>query len=146
MKKIKESTKESKPFFSSLYDTVKVRLQLQHPRLRELAESNRNVRFRHDGFRVDSKFKGIRARLGSEKGCANLVIEGSIPKFLTGQNVVGSEDLTVAVIEFIDEVLKRAGICPTKAERRRYREGTFELLRVCYVTHTDLAREKRIPC
>lgn len=127
-----------KPFRSSLIDTVKVRVQVVHPPLFELkTEHPDTVRYVGKKYKVRSKFPGVHALIHSELGGNTILIEASIPKFLTGQNLVGRENLKASAIELIDAALERAHITPTPAERGRYRSGTFELLRVDYAAHVD---------
>jgi len=137
------NTQSSKsPFLSSLIDTVKVRVQVVHPPLFELkTEHPDTVRYVGKKYKVRSKFPGVHALIHSELGGNTILIEASIPKFLTGQNLVGRENLKASAIELIDAVLERAHITPTSAERARYRSGTFELLRVDYAAHVDCATQ-----
>lgn len=123
-------------FMSSLFDTIKVRIQLVHEPLYELCAKENKLCYIDKSYKVRGKF-GTYATIASEANRTSLTIEASIPNFLSGQNLVGIENLKKGAIELIDAVLKRAGITPTEAEKKRYREGTFLLLRVDYAAHVN---------
>lgn len=138
------STKGSidKFFASSLVDTVRVLVNVQTPELETLM-ANPNVRRDGGRYRVLSRFKGVSANIFRRQEGDELTIEASIPKFLTGQNLVGIEDLDRGCKELTGEVLERAGIAPTRAERRRIAAGDYQLKRVDYTVHCDCLTEER---
>ncbi len=129
-------------FLSSLFDTVKVRIQLSHEPLYEIVAKKNFLQYTGKKYQVRSRF-GTFAIVASEKNRTSLTIEGSIPKFLTGQNLIGTEDLLTGTVELIDLVLLRAGILAAEAEKKRYREGTFQLLRVDYAKHVNCGTPKK---
>lgn len=57
--------------------------------------------------------------------------------------MVETEDLKQSSIELIDQVLRRMRLTPTPAERRAYRAGDFEYLRVDYANHVWCADQRR---
>ena len=78
---------------------------------------------------------GTTATVWSIKNHTELVIECSVARFLTGQNVFGSEDLQGQVLKVSQAVCKHLGIHPTAAEKRAIRQGRVQLSRVDLVTH-----------
>lgn len=122
-------------FGSSLIDTVKFRLRLQHGPLVDMVEGNPNLR-RHGGrFTIDSKFPGVRANVWSPADNQSLVIEASVSKFLTGQNVFGLYDLDDACYELGHEVLERLGLEIASEIETALADGAMELLRVDAAAH-----------
>lgn len=132
------SMQEWKPFRSSLFDTIKVKVFLRHEPLQVLARRAEGaVVFTGKKYKVRGRFAKARATLFSDYACETLMIEASPSKYLTGQNIVGLEDLKALAVEMIDDVLLRARIPATTEERQRYQAGDFELLRVDYAAHVD---------
>lgn len=127
------------PFKSCLVDTVGVQVEVHHNNLNEIAKTNTKIRrIGNYQFLVSSAFSDkIHSRMFSRDGCTKLLIEASIPKYLTGQNIVGREDLLEPCIEMILEVLTRAEISITPAERERITKGKFQLTRVDYAMLCD---------
>ncbi|MBG9388384.1 phage/plasmid replication protein, II/X family [Caenimonas aquaedulcis] len=126
---------KSKPWFSSTFDTVGVKLRADGVDLYQLHQLHpKRVVYREGRYRVKSRF-GTFAWLRSRRGQGVLFIEASVPKFLTGQNLVGTERLRQGAIELIDKVLARARIELSSEEVRSYRAGDFELTRVDYANH-----------
>lgn len=85
--KAKAKTKVWKPFYSLLIDTVKVKVRVKHPPLQELALSNANVK--QDGYKflIKCPLTGACVQMFSQENCQALLLEFSVPKFLTGQNI-----------------------------------------------------------
>lgn len=131
------SMREWKPFRSSMFDTIKVKIWIKHPPLQALARPGGTVTFTGKRYKVAGAFPKCKATVFSDYACESLMIEASPSKYLTGQNIVGRENLKAVAIELIENVLVHAGIEPTEAERERYQSGDFELLRVDYVAHVD---------
>ena len=130
------------PFLSSLFDSVKLKIDVNHSPLEQVCVGNSNVRRRRgNNYLVMSRFAGVTAHIKSWNDHQQLIIEASIPKFLTGQNVVGTEDLPGGCSELVFEVLKRAGISMSKAERLAIAGGNYALLRVDYTCHCDCGTE-----
>lgn len=132
----------NKVFASSLVDTVRVLVNVQTPVLETLM-ANPNVRRNGAKYSVLSRFKGVSANIFRRQEGDQLTIEASIPKFLTGQNLVGIEDLDRGCQDLIGEVLERTGIEPTRAERRRIAAGDYQLKRVDFTVHCDCLTEER---
>jgi hypothetical protein len=120
---------------SSLTDTIKVALNIEIPTLESLMADNDNIR--RDGFRyrVLSPFEGVSANIFSRPDDGILYIEASAPKFLTGQNLIGIEDVHQASSEMIFAVLDRARIEPNRVARRMIRRGDYRLLRADVTAH-----------
>lgn len=133
------------PFFSCLIDTVAVLVKVRHKALSRIAENNPNVR--RDGnylLSVKSAFsRKVTARVFSRKNRETLYIEASIPKFLTGQNIVGREDLHEPCVQMILEVLSCAGIKATPEEIAAIQAGQYTLVRVDHAVHCDTGSPER---
>ena len=136
---------EWKPFFSCLIDTVAVLIDLHHKSLRKIAQNNPNITWNGNYLlEVHSPFSAkIKARVFSREKGTKLMIEASIPKFLTGQNIVGLEELLEPCKKLIFTVLQQMGIEPTEAERRKINCGKFEMTRVDYALHCDCGTPER---
>lgn len=129
-------------FGSSLIDTVKFRLRLDHEPLIDMVERNQNVR-RHGGrFTVESRFTGVRANVWSPADNQSLVIEASAPKFLTGQNLFGLNSIHDACEQMAREVLERLGIELDDEVEDALRDGTMELLRLDVAAHLKCASDE----
>ena len=88
--KAKKPAVEWQPFPSCLIDTVAVVIYLRHKPLKRIAIDNPNVNQKGNfELGVHSKFSSkIKARVMSRENREELYIEASIPKFMTGQNIV----------------------------------------------------------
>lgn len=84
---------------------------------------------------------GTTATAWSINNHTELVIECSVARFLTGQNVFGSEDLQGQVFMVSKAVCRHLGISPTAAEKRAVREGRVRLSRVDLVTHQEFGAD-----
>ena len=138
-----ESTR--RPFRSSLIDTVALRVTVRHKSVHRLAERNPNVKLNGNyELRVKSAFsKKIYARMFSRDSRESLFIEVSIPKFLTGQNIVGKEELHEQCVQLILVVLSRAGIHATAAEITAIRSGSYDMVRIDHTVHCDSGSPER---
>ena len=134
-----------KPFFSCLIDTVAVMIDVDHKSLRKIAQNNPNITWNGNyQLQVHSPFSAtIKARVFSREKGTKLMIEASIPKFLTGQNIVGVEELFEPCKQLIFAVLEQMRIEPTAAERRKINRGKFEVNRVDYAVHCDCGTPER---
>lgn len=136
---------EWKPFFSCLIDTVAVLIDVEHKSLRKIAQNNPNITWNGNyQLEVHSPlFAKIKARVFSREKGTKLMIEASLPKFLTGQNIVGLEELFEPCKQLIFAVLEQMRIEPTEAERRKIHRGKFEMKRVDHALHCDCATPER---
>ncbi len=134
-----------KPFFSCLIDTVAVLIDVDHKSLGKIAQNNPNITWNGNyQLQVHSPFSvAIKARVFSREKGTKLMIEASIPKFLTGQNIVGLEELFEPCKQLIFAVLEQMRIEPTAAERRKINRGKFEMTRVDYALHCDCGTPER---
>ncbi|EER59298.1 hypothetical protein AcdelDRAFT_3126 [Acidovorax delafieldii 2AN] len=134
-----------KPFFSCLIDTVAVLIDVDHKSLRKIAQNNPNITWNGNYlFEVHSPFSAtIKARVFSREKGTKLMIEASLPKFLTGQNIVGLEELLEPCKKLIFAVLEQMRIEPTEVERRKINCGKFEMTRVDYALHCDCGTPER---
>ena len=134
-----------KPFFSCLIDTVAVLIEVGHKSLRKIAQNNPNITWNGNyQLQVHSPFSAtIKARVFSREKGTKLMIEASIPKFLTGQNIVGVEELFEPCKQLIFSVLEQMRVEPTAAERRKINRGKFEVNRVDYALHCDCGTPER---
>lgn len=142
---IPEPATDWSPFYSSLIDTVAVLIELNHKPLRKIAEASPHVRKKGQyQLAVSSPMSPkICARVFSRDDRSQLLIEASIPKFLTGQNIVGVEELFEPCKQMIFSILAQMGVEPTAVERRKLEHGKFQMTRVDYATHCDCAAPKR---
>lgn len=131
------------PFRSSLFDTVRVVVKVKHTSLDRVAELVPDMT--RDGFvhLVRSPLADAKAQVISRKHCEELLLEFSIPKFLTGQNIVGIEDLHDGCKQGIRAVLALMGIKPTRDEIHAIRDGKYRLTRVDFVAHVDCGTRER---
>ena len=132
-----------KPFCSSLIDTVRVVLNIRHEILADIVERNPNMS--RDGFKsfVRSPYTMAVAQVFSFNKCSKLVFEFSVAKFLTGQNLVGLEEMHRGCLQGIKTICKLMGIRPTAAERRAIDSGSYRLTRVDLASHIDCATADR---
>jgi Phage replication protein CRI len=134
-----------KPFYSSLIDTVAVLIDVDHSPLRKIARRNPQVKLKGNyQLLVPSPFSSkITARVFSREMGSRLMIEASIPKFLTGQNIVGREDLLDPCLQMIFAVLEQLGIVPNDDEIARLERGQFQMTRIDYAIHCDCGSPDR---
>lgn len=133
-----------KPFSSFLIDTVKVKIRVKHKPLSELAQGNPYVK--QDGFKflIRCPSTDTVARLFSLEEGAVLLIEFSMPKFLTGQNVVGHMDVHAGCLDGIKKALKLLGLMPSKEERQAIIRGDYLLTRIDITAHVDCKTPDRV--
>ena len=121
---------------SSLIDTIKIHAAIEHQswineqvQLLDAGVINPITKACSSGFRKFSVTGayGSRAIAHSMAGATELQIEASVPRFLTGQNVFGSEDLQTIACLLVRAVCKHLGITPTAEEKRAVREGHMRL-------------------
>jgi len=122
-------------FRSSLIDTVRVIIKVKHVPLDRVAQSSGNIR--RDGFiyYVCVRNTNSKAQVFTRNECKELCLEFSIPKMLTGQNIVGHHDLHAGCVAGIKAVLKAMGIMPTREERENILAGYYRLTRVDIAAH-----------
>ncbi|QOF77564.1 hypothetical protein [Variovorax sp. 38R] len=96
-------------FSSAFIDVVKVRVPIKHAPLLEMATSNPNIVRVYDRYFVKSRFTDVRAEIWSDPGESSLIIEASLPMYLTGQRAFGILDVRRGCFELSKEVLDRAG-------------------------------------
>ena len=130
-------------FSSALIDTVKFRLRVEHEPLVDLVDGNPKVR-RHGGrFTVDSRFPGVRANVWSPSHNQSLIIEASVSKFLTGQNVFGLHSVEDACYQLGLDVLERLGLDIDEGIETILRDGAVDLLRVDAAAHLKCRSEEQ---
>ena len=130
-----------RPFDSSLIDTVKVRIPVQHEGLAALAD-NPNIRRNGNKYYVTSRFLGVFANIWSPASNKHLLIEASVPKFLTGQNLLGIHDMRLAVRDLVTEVLARSGFKSTRQNQWKVSVGDVQLLRADVAVHCACESEE----
>lgn len=135
--KANAKTKAWKPFYSFLIDTVKVKLRVKHPPLQELALNNANVK--QDGYKflIKCPRTGACVQMFSQENCQALLLEFSMPKFLTGQNIVGHLDLHAGTLAAIKKAFKLLGFLPSPEERAAIGRGEYAVTRVDVAVHVD---------
>ena len=143
--KAKKPAVEWQPFPSCLVDTVAVVIDLHHKPLKRIAIDNPNVNQKGTfELGVHSKFSSkIKARVMSRDNREKLYIEASIPKFMTGQNIVGLEELYGPCVSLINAVLEQMGIEPSETEQANITKGKFQIVRVDYAVHCSCGNAER---
>lgn len=138
-----ELTENWKPFHSSLIDTVRVVLYVRHAPLMCVMEGNPQMS--RDGFKycVRSPYTQAVAQVFSFNKGAKLVFEFSIPKFLTGQNLVGIEDMHRGCLQGIKVICNLMCIRPSVEERIAIESGCYRLTRVDLAKHIDCGTTDR---
>lgn len=126
---------------SSLFDTMKVKLEVPPKLIKKLHDSD----LKHDGnvFKVAGPFPGCIATVFSRPGEKFVYVEAG-PKFLTGQNIFGLEDALQLSSEIILSALSRAGLDVDGALSRRVEEGAYEMMRADFVAHCDCGSSERL--
>lgn len=139
-----KTSEQSEAFKSSLIDTVRIALGVSHDDLAEIAVNNTNVsRGRGYVYKVTSPRFGTSAQVISRRDRTELIIEASLGMFLTGQNVVGREELVEDCAALILAVLNLAEIPVSAAKQKAIENGKFRLLRVDYAMHCDCGSSER---
>ncbi len=135
--KAKEQAAKWKPFHSALIDTVKLKVRANHSPLAELAHNNPNIK--QDGYKfiINCPQTGACVQMFSKENCQALFLEFSLPKFLTGQNVVGHLDLHAGCLAAIKKAFKLLGFTPSPEERKAITNGLYTLTRVDLAVHVD---------
>ena len=123
-----------------MIDTVRVLVDVKTPPLEQL--KNRNVHVHGRKCVVSGRF-GVKAHIFRPGEGSQLIIEASIPKFITGQNLVGSEFILIGCNDMILEILDRAGIKITRDESRAIFDGRYQLKRVDFAVHADARTAER---
>lgn len=133
------------PFLSCLIDTVAVLIDVEHLPLWQIAKRNLKVK-RKGNYQLlvpSPHSNKITARVFSRDKGSKLLIEASIPKFLTGQNIVGREDLHDPCLQMIYAVLKQMGIQLSQKELDKLESGQFQMNRIDYTIHCDCGSPER---
>lgn len=132
-----------KPFYSSLIDTVRMKLSITHPSLEELTADNPHVRRNGLMYLVTSPLTGAVARVISRDNGKTLLLECSPVKWLTGQNVVGMHSVHPACAAVVKEVCRLLRLRPKPIERVFVDAGSFTLTRVDCAVHIDCGTRER---
>ena len=135
-----EEEHEKQPFASSLIDTIRVKLNMPHKLIASLHASG--LKPRGNRFTIKGAF-GLTATIESWRSSNHVFIEAS-PKFLTGQNLIGIEDVHKLATEIILKVLDRAEIVVNRALEGKVRGGGYFLQRVDLVAHCDCGSADRL--
>lgn len=132
------------PTLSSGFDTVRIAVNIQHLPLEDISKKNPLMHRVGRNYYVQSAHAGVTARLYARNE-SELLIEASIPKFLTGQNVHSSEDMLGSCAAMVLAVLERAKIPLTAKHRRAIGAGNFTLKRVDFFAHSDCGSPQHVP-
>lgn len=132
-----------KPFYSSLIDTVRMKLSISHPSLEELTADNPHVRRNGLMYLVTSPLTGAVARVISRDNGKTLLLECSPVKWFTGQNVVGTHSVHPACAAVVKEVCSLLRLRPKPIERALVDSGSFTLTRVDCAVHIDCGTRER---
>jgi hypothetical protein len=137
---------------SSLIDSIRIRIKIDHIKWLalqiQLFMTTTNpitsaAYFHRNRFKVPGAY-GSSATVWSIKGATELVIECSVPRFLTGQNVFGTENLKSAVVKVARAVCKHLGIRPTPDEIDAIRRGDVGLNRIDLAAHLKFASDAQV--
>lgn len=132
-----------KPFKSSLIDTIRVLITVTHQPLSALAQGNSNMRSDSIYFYVRSPETGATARVISRMNGEELLLEFSVAKFLTGQNVIGIEAIHEGCMPCIIRILNLMQLNVPLPQRELIRSGEFRLMRVDFASHIDCGSVER---
>ena len=135
-----ELSPDFEPFFSCLVDTVRVVVKVKH---KDFINNKNLILNRRFGYGVPSRFSGISAMIKSWGAGDTIMIEASVPSYLTGQNIVGIADVPRACKELIFAVLESAGLLPTAEELAAIEAGDFRITRADLVVHCDCGSPDR---
>lgn len=132
---------------SSLLDTIKIVVDCDHKKWMEKQQRKHNSEGRNQITKAaSSPYKkisvpgayGARAVVKSVRNATKLVIECSAPKFLTGQNVFGSEKLQPQVTAIVKKVCHYLDIRLSPQERKNVEDGLVALHRIDVVGHLKM--------
>jgi len=62
--------------------------------------------------------------------CTKIIVSGNPMKFLTGQNLIGTNRVRTLAYQFLCAVCEAAGLQPTEAERTSWKSGDCRLTRI----------------
>lgn len=134
---------EWQPFYSFLFDTVRAVINVRHLPLDELCENNGLVTYKDFAYYVRCPVTGGVAKVFSRENCTQLLIELSIPKWLTGQNLVGIDNLHEGCVQSIKRVSHLMNLRPTDAERAAIKNGQYHFTRTDLAGHIDCGTAER---
>lgn len=136
-----------------LIDTAKVRIAVNHQqwlirqmeahRAGQRSSVQRALASNYRRFSVPGAY-GASASVQSILNGTALLIECSLPRFLTGQNVYGSIQILPQVVQVTHAVLSYLDIVPTDEESTAIAEGRIGLNRVDITAHAQLGRQGRV--
>lgn len=132
-------------FSSSLFDNIKAKFKIKHKAIGKVipykkpkgTPKSRTVK------KLKNRHKNTHLIIRSSHDGEYLIIDGSYVKWLTGQNVIGSENLIMISYKVFKKVCRRLKIKPTQQELEDVKAGQFELLRVDYTIHCDAGTEDK---
>lgn len=138
---------------SSLIDTIRFHLAINHQTWIQAQSAlhsagtinpiTKACASHYRRFSVPGEY-GSKATVWSLKNGTELAIECSAPRFLTGQNVFGSENLSGQVLKIAIRVCKHLGIKPIADEKQAVSAGLVRTTRVDLTTHIKLDSDAQV--
>ena len=126
-------------FGSALFDNLKVRFKLKHePTAEFLPYKIGKEKTTRAAIKLSNWYSNTTLTVRSSAEGNYLTVDGSYVKWLTGQNIAGSEKLIRLSYDVFCGVTSSLGIKPSPGELEAVLAGDFELLRVDYTVHCDL--------
>jgi len=132
-------------FSSSLFDNIKARFFIKHTPTAETLpyENNDGKKTALSSTPVFNSLGNSSLQVRSSIKGDSITIDGSYIKWLTGQNVIGLEELIFLCYLTFKKVCKQLNLKPTKEELADVKTGKFELISLDYTVHCDAKSRKR---
>ena len=129
-------------FGSVLFDNLKVRFKLQHePTAEFLPYLKGKKKTTRAAIKLVNWTGNSKLLVRSSGDGKFITVDGSYVKWLTGQNIVGTEGLIQLAFDVFQKVANEIGVKPTDCELDAVLAGEFELLRVDYTVNCDFGSE-----
>ena len=132
-------------FGSALFDNIKAVFPCDHKVLGELLAytDDEGKPKSRTSIEVPNKYFNTAVKVRSSLDGSEITIDGSYVKWLTGQNIVGTQNLLALCNLMYEKVCAQLGIKPTQENLNAVKEGGFRLLRVDYTVHCDAGSEEK---
>ena len=127
-------------FASSTFDNVKAKFKVTHQAFGEPLPYD-NDKPTMTSNQVFNRIGNANLTVRSSSDGTTLTIDGSYIKWLTGQNVIGTNNLLYLCSQTFQRVCKAIGINPSQEEIDAVKQGDFILFRIDYAIHCDAGSE-----
>ncbi len=130
-------------FGSALFDNIKAVFPCNHKVLGDLLAytDDEGKPKSRTSIEVQNKYFNTSIKVRSSLDGEEITIDGSYVKWLTGQNIVGTQNLLALCNLMYEKVCAQLDIKPTQENLNAVKEGGFRLLRVDYTVHCDTGSE-----